>query len=117
MISKGMISRRTMLRGLGVGMSLPLLDSMLPAGGIARAAVGAAAGAPGAAAAAGKAVAAAPVRMAFMFLPNGVNTAAFAPTGEGATWELSQTLAPFKNVKNDLSVLSGLALDNAKAKG
>ena len=110
MSGNGMISRRTMLRGLGVGMALPMLDSMIPANGLARAAAGAVGGAGGAAAKA-------PVRSCFMFLPNGVAYDDWAPTGEGAAYELSKTLAPLKTVKDDLMVLSGLALDGAKAKG
>src|SRR4051812_34073106 len=105
------ISRRTMLRGLGVSMALPVLDAMLPAGGLLRAAE--AAGGP--ASTAGKAVA--PLRMCMAFLPNGMAYKDWVPTGEGTSWELSKTLAPLAKVKNDISVLSGLALDNAKAKG
>src|SRR3954451_10376242 len=105
------ISRRTMLRGLGVSMALPLLDAMLPAGGLLRAAEAAGR----ATSAAGKSVA--PLRMCMAFLPNGTAYKDWVPTGEGTSWELSKTLAPLAKVKNDISVLSGLALDNAKAKG
>lgn len=106
------LSRRTMLRGLGVSMALPLLDAMLPAGGLLRAAEAAGSAVP----TAGKA-AVAPLRMCMSFLPNGMAYKDWAPTGEGTSWELSKTLAPLAKVKDDISVLSGLALENAKAKG
>src|SRR4051812_2959185 len=108
MTNKGMISRRTVLRGLGASIALPMLDSMIPAGGIARAAniVGAA----------GK-VATPPVRMAALFLPNGMCYSDWLPKGTGTEWELSKTLSPFEALKADISPLVGLTLDNARAKG
>src|SRR5437763_7017794 len=109
MTNKGMLSRRTVLRGLGATIALPMLDAMIPAGGIARAAsnvVGAA----------GK-VATPPVRMAALFLPNGMCYSDWVPKGKGAEWELSKTLSPFEALKGDISPLVGLTLDNARAKG
>ena len=105
------LSRRTMLRGLGVSMALPLLDAMLPAGGLLRAAEAAGARSRP------RARPVAPLRMCMAFLPNGMAYKDWVPTGEGTSWELSKTLAPLAKVKDDISVLSGLALENAKAKG
>ena len=116
MSGKSPISRRTMLRGLGTAVALPFLDAMLPAGGLIRAAEAAGVTGGAGAAAAGKA-AVAPLRMCMMFMPNGMNYAEWTPSGEGKTWELSKTLSPLAKVKNDVMVLSGLALDNARAKG
>jgi hypothetical protein len=102
-----------MLRGLGSAMALPLLDAMIPqtiGGGIARAAAEAAGG--GAVSAAG-----APLRMAMIFMPNGVHFDDWTPQGEGSDYTLSSTLEPLADVKGDFSVLSGLALDGAKAHG
>ena len=110
-MSRTHLSRRTMLRGLGVTMALPLLDAMLPTGGVARAAVDAAAKATGGAAGAF------PTRMATIFMPNGVHFRDWTPTGTGKDYTLSPTLEALKDVKGDFSVLSGLALDNARAKG
>jgi hypothetical protein len=87
-------------------MALPLLDAMMPRGvlgGLASEAAGAVAGK-------------APVRMAFLFLPNGMWMPNFTPTAVGA-FELTPTLAPLKSVKNEFSVISGLALDAARAHG
>jgi hypothetical protein len=68
------ISRRAMLRGVGVAMGLPVLDAMIGSGGIASAAQ--AAGGAGA-----KMVA--PTRMAYFFIPNGVNIPYWTPQREG----------------------------------
>src|SRR6476646_2184984 len=98
------LSRRTILRGLGVSMALPLLDAMMPRGilgGLASEAAGAVA-------------TKAPVRMAYLLLPNGMWMPNFTPTTVGA-FELTPTLAPLKNLKNDFSVISGLGLDAARA--
>src|SRR5215212_4920194 len=103
------ISRRKMLRGLGVAVSLPFLDAMVP-GTVVNAAQAA-----GTTAAAGAAVA--PTRMAFFFIPNGVNIPYWTPNKEGFDFDLTPTLEPLKAVKNDVMVLSGLTIDNARAKG
>src|SRR5438270_13485845 len=100
------LSRRTMLRGLGVGMALPLLDAMVPS--LARTAAGAILAGAG-----GKA----PVRMAFIFLPNGMWIPNFLPKQTGPNFELTPTLEPLKNVRRDFSVISGLAQDAARAHG
>jgi hypothetical protein len=106
MSSKSLLSRRTLLRGLGTAMALPMLDAMLPEGGLLQAAR-AGVGAPRTA----------PVRSAFMFIPNGVNYPEWTPTTEGANFTLSKLLSPLEKVKADLNVLTGLTLDNARAKG
>jgi hypothetical protein len=111
MNSKPMLSRRTLLRGLGTTMALPLLDAMLPAGGLARAAqaIGGTAG--------GTSTMAAPVRMAFMFTPNGMWMPDMIPTAEGANFELPPTLLPLKDFRADINILSGLAQENARSHG
>lgn len=92
------ISRRTVLRGLGVTMCLPLLESMQPA----------------AAQAAGKAGARkAPVRLAVLYMPNGVNPHHWQPTGIGSDFQLSEILAPLANVKSDLLVFTELMNKNS----
>ena len=93
------LHRRTFLRGLGASIALPLLDAMRPARALA-----AAAGA-----------AKAPVRMAFLFVPNGVNMSEWTPALEGADFDLPFTLQPLKAHKNDLLVMSGLAHDKGRA--
>ena len=95
------LRRRTFLRGVGAAVALPLLDAM-PLAGAAKAADGAAGG---------------PVRLAFAFFPNGANTEAWFPKNTGADWELTPTLEPLADFRDDLTVLSGLAQRNAAALG
>src|ERR1044071_3777596 len=104
------LSRRTILRGIGATMALPLLDAMLPKGGLVSAALQA--GATGAASAA-----AAPTRMACFFIPNGVNMDNWRPMAEGPLGALQPTLAPLAKFKDSLTVFSGLMQDNARSKG
>jgi len=93
------ISRRTMLRGLGVAVGLPALEAMTP--------LKAFAGTP----------AAPPLRMAFMSIPNGVNVNHWFPSATGASFTFPKTLASLEAVRSDVLVLSGLAHDKAKANG
>ena len=101
------LNRRTFLRGIGTAMALPLLDSALPSG-VARAAVGAV----------GKASEIArPNRMLFIFVPNGMHMADWTPAALGAKYELPPTLQALKNVRENFSILTGLAQNNARALG
>lgn len=95
------LARRTVLRGMGVTLALPWLEAMAGVGRAARA----------------MSAAPAPLRMACVFMPNGVNYDWWAPTGEGAAYELSQTLSPLAGVKQHVNVLTGLTLDKARANG
>ena len=95
------LHRRTFLRGLGTAVALPLLESMTPLR----------------AAAAAVAAAKPPVRMAFLFVPNGVHLPAWTPKEEGSLFTLPPTLAPLNHLKRDLLVLSGLAQDKGWANG
>ncbi len=49
-----------------------------------------------------------PVRMAMLYMPNGVNTTAWTPEGEGRDFKLSPTLEPLESVKDRIVVLSNL---------
>src|SRR5689334_19506864 len=93
------LQRRTLLKGLGAVMGLPLLEAMMPANGLAAGSAGAA------------------KRMAFVFVPNGVIVPDWEPKGEGANWELSPTLESLAKIKEKVCVVQGLAQDNARAKG
>src|SRR3954464_11959491 len=107
--NRSTLSRRTILRGVGATLALPLLDAMIPSAGIARSALGAAA--------AGRHASPIPLRMAARFLPNGVHYSDWEPTSTGRDYKLSPTLEPLNGIKDDLLVLSNLALDNARSKG
>lgn len=104
------ISRRTVLRGIGVTMALPWLEAMAGGGR-------AMAGVTQLATAGLRTAPAAPVRMAFVFAPNGVNYPAWAPTGAGKAYEFSRTLQGLAPVREHVNVITGLTLDKARANG
>lgn len=87
-ITKKSLSRRTMLRGLGTAMALPFLDAMSPA---------LAAPSP------------APMRFGFLYHANGVIQDQWNPTITGRDFTLPPILQPFAKVRNNVSVISGLA--------
>jgi hypothetical protein len=100
------ISRRSLLRGVGTALALPLLDAMIP---------------PFASAAASKA--ATPTRMAFLYVPNGIVMDEWTPkTGDGAgEWALSETLPRITSAltpyRKDVMILSGLTCNGGRALG
>jgi hypothetical protein len=86
---------------MGVTMCLPLLEAMEPLAGAPLRSSG-----PGAA---GQARAfRPPVRMAVLYMPNGVNPHAWAPTGIGRDFALSPILAPLEELKSEVLVISEL---------
>jgi len=58
-----------------------------------------------------------PLRMAFIYVPNGVHMHDWVPRSVGAGFELPAILEPLAAVKDDLLVLSGLTLNPARALG
>lgn len=99
------ITRRTMLQGLGVSLSLPWLEAMGPLNAWADQPDGAGAT---------KAV---PNRMAFLYVPNGKNMVDWTPKKDGAGYDLPAILQPLSKVQKKLSVLTGLTADQARAHG
>jgi hypothetical protein len=94
------ISRRAALKGLGACIALPWLEAMTP-----RTLLGA------------TAKGTAPLRMAFLYVPNGINMTEWTPKEEGAGFALTPTLEPLKTFKDDFMVLSGLTADKARPHG
>jgi len=88
MITRKALSRRTMLKGFGAALSLPFLDAMTPAF----------------AAGTGEL----PVRLAWFYVPNGIDMRHWTPAEEGALGVLPELLTPLDPLKNDLLVLSNL---------
>jgi hypothetical protein len=84
------ISRRTALKGLGVTLALPWLEAMRPLTARAAAASGS------------------PLRMAVLYMPNGVRPDAWTPKGTGSNFELSPLLQPLAPYKDDMLVLTQL---------
>ena len=96
------ISRRTALRGAGAVVSLPWLEAMGPRMAWAEG---------------GTAETAAPNRMAFLYVPNGINMTDWTPQQEGAEFQLPEILKPLEPLQSKLQVLSGLTADKARAHG
>ncbi len=91
------ITRRTVLKGLGATVGLPLLEAMRPAiDALAGAATGTPEDRP-------------PVRMACLFWPNGCNPHTWTPTGRGRDFEFSPILKPLARHKDDVLVLTHLS--------
>jgi hypothetical protein len=91
------LTRRHFLRGVGVGVALPLFESLgsgrlfaAPEARLATTATGA------------------PLRTAFVYFPNGAIPTAWWPTGDGTDFKLGRTLAPLEAFRKDLQVLGGL---------
>ena len=94
----GRLLRRTLLRGLGISLGLPLLEVM----------------APRSLAAASQEASETPTRMACVFFPNGAIMPDWKPTGEERSWELSKTLQALGPFKSKLNVIQNLAHDNGR---
>lgn len=89
------VPRRAFLKGVGASIALPLLDAMTPALGAYRA----------------------PVRLAFVYVPNGVVMESWTPASTGAGFEMPRILKPLEPLRGDFLVLSGLDDHNGQALG
>jgi hypothetical protein len=87
------IDRRTVLKGVGVSLTLPMMESLMPRNAFA-------ANAPDAA-----------QRMAVVSVPFGMVVDKFHPTRDGSDYELPSTLRPLANLRHDLTVFSNLDHD------
>ena len=90
-ITKKHLPRRTFLRGMGVSLALPLLDSMVPARTLF----------------AQTAAKAAP-RLGFVYIPHGAIMDKWTPVAEGAGFEFTPILKPLEPFRDRLNVISGL---------
>src|SRR5204863_2280721 len=90
-ITKRSIPRRTVLRGMGSMLALPLLDSMMPALSALQ-----------------KTAAKPTSRFGVMYVPNGMIMKNYLPLTEGAGYELTPTLRALAPFREQLLVLSGL---------
>ena len=88
-VTRKKLSRRTILKGMGVAMGLPFLDAMVPAFAQTRST-------------------APPVRLAWFYLPNGIDMRNWTPEEEGPLGKLPSILASLEPLKNDILVLSNL---------
>jgi len=89
-ITKTHLSRRTVLRGMGATLALPLLDAMVPAGTLL--AQTAARGKP---------------RVGFIYFPHGAIMNEWTPAAEGRGFEMTTILKPLEPYRNQLTIISG----------
>lgn len=87
-IAKKHLSRRTVLRGLGVSVALPLLDSMVPAQTPAKPAL---------------------TRYGFIYIPHGKIMNKWTPATTGAGFEFTPILKPLEPLRDHMVVVSGLS--------
>jgi hypothetical protein len=91
-ITKKYLSRRTLLRGLGVSISLPLLESMVPAQTALR-----------------KTAANPKTRLTCIYVPHGAIMGKWTPATEGTGFEFTEILKPLEPYRDYLNVVSDLA--------
>ncbi|HJZ99578.1 MAG TPA: DUF1552 domain-containing protein [Candidatus Solibacter sp.] len=96
--SASAISRRTVLRGAGVTMALPWLESLPMFADTG-------------------ATAAPPKRFGVIFMGNGVNEDHWDATGNGAEMKLGKTLEPLEPIKHKINVIHGLFQKRAMGQG
>lgn len=94
-MTKKALPRRTFLRGVGGSVALPFLDAMVPALSAAPAA---------------------PVRMGFVYVPNGIDMRYWTPPQNGPfTGELPRILTPLDPFRGDFTLLSNLTHNSGRA--
>ncbi len=102
------LNRRQFLRGLGACVALPVFESALRP-------LASAATAPAAGGGLGVTASGAPLRMAFVYFPNGAHQKYWWPEGEGAKFTLAKTMQPLAPLQRSIQVLGGLDHKNATA--
>jgi Protein of unknown function (DUF1552) len=97
MIMRKPLPRRTFLKGMGTAIALPFLDAMTPA------------------LASNRVAGQAPVRMGFVYVPNGMDVRNWNLDYEGKLDKLSRIMQPLERHKQDLLVLGNLTHNNGRA--
>jgi hypothetical protein len=98
MMTRKALSRRTLLRGAGAAIALPAMDAMAPALRASQL--------PGPK----------PVRMAFVYVPNGIDMRNWTPAADGPLpAELPRILKPLDPFKKDITILSNLTHNGGRA--
>src|SRR4030095_4417713 len=103
-LTRKALTRRTMLKGMGASVALPLLDSMMPA-----------LSAQGTAAATGAKQA--PMRLGFVYAAHGVIHSEWKPRQTGRQYELPPNLQPLEGVRDHFNILTNLSHLEADSKG
>ena len=91
-ITKKYLSRRTLLRGMGVSVALPLLDSMVPAQTPLS-----------------KTAAASKSRLSCIYVPHGATMDKWTPAADGKAFEFTEILGPLEKFRDRVSIVSNLA--------
>ena len=99
-VTKKHLSRRTLLRGAGASLALPLLDAMIPAG-----------------TALAQTAAKTKTRMGFFYFPHGAIMDKWTPAATGSNFEMTSILAPLSAFKNQMTIVSGLRNTAAEGAG
>ncbi|MBM3761337.1 MAG: DUF1552 domain-containing protein [Acidobacteria bacterium] len=92
MKSQSRIARRTVLRGAGVALTIPWLESL-------------------------NAAVPAPKRFAVLFMGNGVNEDQWSAKGQGASMQLSKSLEPLAPLRQKINVIDGLFVKSLTGQG
>ena len=93
-MTRKFIARRSFLRGIGTAVALPFLDSMVPAFA---------------------STVKSPIRMGFVYVPNGMDFRNWTLDYEGKLDKLSKIMGPLEPFKQDITVLSNLTHNNGRA--
>ena len=96
MLTRKALPRRTFLRGLGTAVALPFLDAMVPALAPAQSTKR-------------------PTRMAFVYVPNGIDMRNWTLNYDGPLGALTPTLQPLAPYKSDVTILSNLTHNTGRA--
>jgi hypothetical protein len=98
-LTKKHLSRRTVLKGAGAAVSLPLLDAMIPAG-----------------TALADTAAAPKPRLGFFYFPHGAIMEKWTPATVGTDFELSPILAPLAPFRSHLTIISNVGNKPAESR-
>src|SRR5690242_19346633 len=100
-LTKTHLSRRTFLRGAGVTLALPLLESMVPASATLAESAGVAP----------------KTRLGCIYIPHGTIMAKWKPATEGAGFQLTEILQPLQPFYDRINIVSNLNHQNAYGSG
>ena len=92
------LSRRTVLRGAGAAMALPLLEAMMPSAKAAD-------------------LTSRPKRLQVFYSPNGMIMESFRPASQGTGFAMTPILEPLAPFRDSITVISGLGHPQAAAMG
>ena len=99
-ISRKHLSRRTLLRGAGTAIALPLLDAMIPAG-----------------TALAQTAAAPSPKLGFFYFPHGAIMDKWTPSTTGSDFEMPPILKPLAAYKDQMTIVSNLRNKAAEGAG